>query len=1618
MRDQGRANLGYYPMNSAVAPLIASQLFLQPEGTITIADLCAGEGEMLYHLTLALAAKHKKVIPYGIELSSERHRKMLKRFTDETGKGKSRFLCGAAEFAHISAHSLSVLYLNPPFDNDGNEELRWLDFTSKWVKTGGVVIFVTTHAHASKRTTSYEFTQIYEWLGQFYVPQEYSKYDEVIVFGRKRERNISSWDQSLEKKDYPTLALAEVAPFMVPAVERAVEKFIVAMPDLSTALKALDEFGVTASGEWNQLIVPRTFAERQPILDELRDGHTANLIAGGMMDSMTMRDPELGNLIITGSSTKERSTPERVNDGEEQKFVVHEQPVITINAMNIDDGKVHTFSTKEPGVMTDFVMRHLDVFRDTIHRDFPPQFKVTKHAPKFLDIAGWIGSPGVVSNLTRVRMADGTKATVADVKKNENGERVPTAVKLDDGRVVGCTLEDISHVYRLPLPAQFLHASAAAFHLTNNKYAAVIAEMGSGKTSIAMSTLIMKLQNRIDKIMKGEDSEKIIILMPGHLVHNWTREAKAVLSKLEEAYRVDVPIVIPGHVERFHRAYGYDASKKKITCGHCGTINKISGKTHEEVEGKLERRNMVNCEHCGKTMFARYSTVYQDIDDLFAAPGLGILILSETHAKLGAPWRYSFVPKLEHKREVMSRALAEEPVMTCPTCGGIHIIKTSKGDIIDDPFVHYEKRPANRQKLFCQNTVQTRREYDEEGRVMMEVLPVEVRVPANVEFVQDIDVKTGEPLFNDDGSPRMVEYRPGTKYLSTGKNIEWQAISMEVVQPARKDEACGTPMFSFTRFGDNMEQFEAETIALSTGKHVRRFTLKPNYDFEKGELVEAKTGSARASIGEYIAARYARRYALIADEIQIFKSGDSSRGMIMGKLATNSKWTLGLTGTIYNGKASGLFYLLHRMSPEFRRLYRYDQVSKFVDEYGVNDIYITMQKAKVKAGVKGFGGKAFVEHVSKREANGCMPDIVQWLLPYATFMDLADLNIELPPAVSEFHWVPVDPEVQPEMDVLKKIREDASSDAVKGDMSKLSAWIQAAIGWILAPDQDETWIHPKDRERVEEYEKLAAKYMVEGNADEADKYLKIAEEHRVKTTEVWLKARLFSADWPAPRLTSEVAARIAQDAALGDRAIIFVSGQKRPAAKSIYKMCKAAGLKPFVLTTKSDMTIKTWCEKEDYADCDRDEREAAIRDAVDRDYNVLICNPELIATGLNLIMFNHVHLVGVPHRSLFVIAQAMRRVVRPGQNKKVIIHTWAYGEDPRKSQSQKDNHIQALAALAMAEKMKAAAVVMGNVGEALSALSAGQDDITQVVRKAVLKDELPQFSDDNKALFESKVEDNPFLDYVRDLLEERDDYRIGFTDKVRRVDTFDLEPDTVDAEWVEDAPALIPASVDQVVEEAFAAAEHEDGRYRLLTDDEWAALPTLEDLARGENNPALYRIYNPETNWIWYVQGRVNNTDLLTGWVAGFVFEGGDFSLSELEEAQCVRDFEFEPTSIADLAQVHGDFIQRTDLNGQEEDQEIVVEVMDWPEPEVIAPELPVEAAPEAVVEPEPEVVPDDHELDPEPEPEPAPYVPDVEEVLGFLWPHDARLSVLRVTEVVDADSRRIWREHLYGMYN
>ena len=194
----------------------------------------------------------------------------------------------------------------------------------------------------------------------------------------------------------------------------------------------------------------------------------------------------------------------------------------------------------------------------------------------------------------------------------------------------------------------------------------------------------------------------------------------------------------------------------------------------------------------------------------------------------------------------------------------------------------------------------------------------------------------------------------------------------------------------------------------------------------------------------------------------------------------------------------------------------------------------------------------------------------------------------------------------------------------------------------------------------------------------------------------------------------------------------------------------------------------------------------------------------------------------------------------------------------------------------------------------------------------------------------------------------------------------------------------------------------DDGRYRLMTNEEWASRPVWRSQEKLSNDAvAVMRFTHPETGWSWYVLEREDDTDLLFGYVAGFEFELGSFSLSELEENFCVRDYDFEPTTVRVIKQVHG--VQVI--------EDIVVESEPEPVVEIAA------VVEEVQPDPEPEVIVEKPAV--EPEPEPAPFiVDDIEDFIGFVWPHDYSLEPLVSMTLEDAGSRQDLLALLSEVYN
>ena len=73
---------------------------------------------------------------------------------------------------------------------------------------------------------------------------------------------------------------------------------------------------------------------------------------------------------------------------------------------------------------------------------------------------------------------------------------------------------------------------------------------------------------------------------------------------------------------------------------------------------------------------------------------------------------------------------------------------------------------------------------------------------------------------------------------------------------------------------------------------------------------------------------------MILDEIHELKGGDTAQGYAFGQLASCSKKVLGLTGTLLNGYASSLFYILYRMNPELMLSlgFSYSDVGLFIEK--------------------------------------------------------------------------------------------------------------------------------------------------------------------------------------------------------------------------------------------------------------------------------------------------------------------------------------------------------------------------------------------------------------------------------------------------------------------------------------------------------------------------------------------------------------------------------------------------------------------------------------------------------------------------------------------------------------
>lgn len=187
MRLAGRLKLGFYPLPISEAERIRTRL--QYSGEFAALDPCVGDGLAFSRLLDSASA-----FAYGIEIDAYR--------ADQAGKIGIQVIQANAMDVRCPAESLSLLYLNPPYDfeigQQGNKRLEavFLEHTWRWLKPKGVLVFVIPRPQLKvcARLLAEQFTEF-----RLYRPTEpeCTKYDQIVVLAFRRSRNTHLEDEVL-----------------------------------------------------------------------------------------------------------------------------------------------------------------------------------------------------------------------------------------------------------------------------------------------------------------------------------------------------------------------------------------------------------------------------------------------------------------------------------------------------------------------------------------------------------------------------------------------------------------------------------------------------------------------------------------------------------------------------------------------------------------------------------------------------------------------------------------------------------------------------------------------------------------------------------------------------------------------------------------------------------------------------------------------------------------------------------------------------------------------------------------------------------------------------------------------------------------------------------------------------------------------------------------------------------------------------------------------------------------------------------------------------------------------------------------------------------------------------
>ena len=283
MRPHGKTKLGFYPLPVPEARRLKTCLMFPPE--FSALDPCVGDGVAFTHLLGGTRARR-----YGIEIDAN-------RAAQANGLGIDTLQANTLD-VRCPVATLPLLYLNPPYDfetgqtNNQRLELVFLDHTYRWLKPGGILVFVIPQPQlrVCARILSEHFTD----MSVYKLTEVASiQYKQVAVLGVRRKRHQHMRDSALlesvrwlemlaTKTDLEALGEAPAVRYEIP------DSGPVVLTNVGIPLDEVEDLLLESAAyrQASRVLLPKQRDVRGRPLTPLHGGHVGLLCTAGMLNGV------------------------------------------------------------------------------------------------------------------------------------------------------------------------------------------------------------------------------------------------------------------------------------------------------------------------------------------------------------------------------------------------------------------------------------------------------------------------------------------------------------------------------------------------------------------------------------------------------------------------------------------------------------------------------------------------------------------------------------------------------------------------------------------------------------------------------------------------------------------------------------------------------------------------------------------------------------------------------------------------------------------------------------------------------------------------------------------------------------------------------------------------------------------------------------------------------------------------------------------------------------------------------------------------------------------------------------------------------------------------------------